>query len=543
MSIFAELINKFIYNVENVISFNDVFCTFIVLVAVVSFRVLHKEVGRNIKDIQNFIAKSEDIRGELPDRLKIVKEEDFFNGNEFLLNKWENYTSYVRNNIIQGRIPEIHGHFSKFNIIDNPGKRKIAELIPGTLTALGILGTFLGLQGGVSKIDVETTERLKDSIILLTSGMSLAFITSIVGISASIFWSYTDRKRYKYYIKVLDQFYNTFNTKYPVFNSSTFYNEIIQLQREATNSIKHLATDFSLEFSKVLSDSINQSILPNIDEILNRIVQRDINPSIKSMNDMIDNFTTHASDRQTVALNAMVDDFISKLNDTVEFQFDGLEKAIVDFTQWHIETKSSLEELIEQIKESALNQKEINISAGEVISNFTYLFDRFNLINMQVAEGIEKMEGALFELNGLSAYNSETLEGLNNIYEKINKSYEYTENSLNRLINSVENSMNSLNFIIEELQNSSKVFVHNLDEGLNATFSIFDNSLSEISRRISGTILEVQQTIDDLPIAISMLVDELKKNINKLSETIDEINGIYKDISIILNENKREVIS
>ena len=103
--------------------------------------------------------------------------------------------------------------------------------------------------------------------------------------------------------------------------------------------------------------------------------------------------------------------------------------------------------------------------------------------------------------------------------------------------------MNSLNFIIEELQNSSKVFVHNLDEGLNATFSIFDNSLSEISRRISGTILEVQQTIDDLPIAISMLVDELKKNINKLSETIDEINGIYKDISIILNENKREVIS
>lgn len=55
--------------------------------------------------------------------------------------------------------------------------------------------------------------------------------------------------------------------------------------------LKQLATDFSLEFSKVLSDSINRSILPGIDEALNKIFQRDISPNIKLMNDMIDNFT------------------------------------------------------------------------------------------------------------------------------------------------------------------------------------------------------------------------------------------------------------
>lgn len=114
------LINKFVHNIESVISFNDVFCIFIILVALISYRRLHKDVRRNIKDIQNFISKSENIKGDL---------------------------------------------------------------------------------------------------------------------------------------------------------------------------LKQLATDFSLEFSKVLSDSINRSILPGIDEALNKIVQRDISPNIKLMNDMIDNFT------------------------------------------------------------------------------------------------------------------------------------------------------------------------------------------------------------------------------------------------------------
>jgi len=542
LSLFAGIINKIVDNVESVISFNDVFCTFIILLAIVSFLKLHKNVKRNIRDIQNFIAKSENIAGDLANKLRIVRDEDFFNGNELLIKEWDSYINYARNNTIRGRIPEISGHFNKFNIIDMPGKRKIAELIPGTLTALGILGTFLGLQGGVSKIDVETTERLKGSIVLLTSGMSLAFITSIFGITASMIWSYLDRKKYKYYLQVLDQFYNTFNSRYPVFNSLAFYNEILELQQESTNSIKQLATDLSLEFSKVLTNTINQSILPNIDETLNRIVQRDIKPNIQVMNDMIDNFTANISERQTGALNTMVNDFINKLNDSVQFHYDGLEKAIVDFTQWHRETKSSLEELVHRIRESALNHQEFSASLGEVISKFTDLVNRFISLNTQVAEGIKKMEGAIYELNGLAVYNSETLENLNGIYENINKSYKFAENSLNQFITTVTNSMNSLKSVKGELENSSNVFARSLGEGLNATFNIFDNSLSEISKRLSGTILEVQQTVDDLPVAISMLIEELKKNINKLSTTIDEINGIYKDINIRLNEYRKEVV-
>jgi len=108
----------------------------------------------------------------------------------------------------------------------------------------------------------------------------------------------------------------------------------------------------------------------------------------------------------------------------------------------------------------------------------------------------------------------------------------------------IDNAMNSLKSVKEEFENSSKIFTQNLGEGLNATFNIFDDSLSQISQRLSGTILEVQQTVDDLPSAISVLIEELNKNANKLSTAIDEINGIYKDINnLILRENRKEVVS
>lgn len=543
MSRSEKLISSFVESIENIVSFNDVFCGFIILLAIVSFLLLHKNVKRNIKDLKNFIAKSEEIKGDLSDKLKIVLDKDLFKGNKFLISTWESYTKYARNNLIQGKLPDISNHFSKFNIIDMPGKRKIAEIIPGTLTALGILGTFLGLQSGVSKIEVEPIEKLKESIDLLTKGMSLAFITSIVGIIASTIWSYIDRKRYKYYIQVLDNFYNVFNTKYPVFNNSSFYNEMLELQKETTNSIKKLATDFSLKFSEIMTNAINQSILPAIDQTINKIVERDINPNIQTMNDIIDNFTVNASENQAGALKLMVNDFISKLNDVVKTQFDDLEKTIKDFTKWHIETKSSLDELVNEIKESASNQQEINISAEELITKYTKLFDKFNSVNSQVAEGLKKIESTVYELNNLSSFNAETLESLNDIYKKINSSYEHVENNLGQLIEIVDNSLKGLVELKNELENSSKVFSDNLGQGLNATFNIFDQSLSEISKRLSGTILEVQQTVEELPVAISFLSDELKKNVNKLSATTNEINGIYKEINMKLKEKRSEVLS
>lgn len=61
--------------------------------------------------------------------------------------------------------------------------------IPGTLTGLGILGTFLGLLLGLRQTVFSSGESTLSSIGVLLSGVRLAFYTSIAGVILSILFT------------------------------------------------------------------------------------------------------------------------------------------------------------------------------------------------------------------------------------------------------------------------------------------------------------------------------------------------------------------
>ena len=58
--------------------------------------------------------------------------------------------------------------------------------IPGTLTGLGLLGTFIGLITGINSIQVSSVDAALTSIQTLFSGIQVAFYTSISGVILSI---------------------------------------------------------------------------------------------------------------------------------------------------------------------------------------------------------------------------------------------------------------------------------------------------------------------------------------------------------------------
>ena len=75
-------------------------------------------------------------------------------------------------------------------IYANYGMR-LADLAPGLLTSLGILGTFLGLVMGLSGLNLNAadTAALLAAMEKLIGGMSTAFLTSTAGEVASIYFN------------------------------------------------------------------------------------------------------------------------------------------------------------------------------------------------------------------------------------------------------------------------------------------------------------------------------------------------------------------
>ncbi|MGN1370249.1 MAG: EAL domain-containing protein [Aristaeellaceae bacterium] len=61
--------------------------------------------------------------------------------------------------------------------------------IPGILTGLGIIGTFVGLLMGISSIGFSSVEAALESVSVLLSGIEVAFYTSIAGVILSILFN------------------------------------------------------------------------------------------------------------------------------------------------------------------------------------------------------------------------------------------------------------------------------------------------------------------------------------------------------------------
>ena len=92
---------------------------------------------------------------------------------------------------------------------------------PNYLTGLGILGTFIGLAGGIylasaglsGGFDADNTEKLRTALNQLLSGAGLAFWTSIVGLFCSLVFSVREKSTVRDLQKHLGDFVNALDER------------------------------------------------------------------------------------------------------------------------------------------------------------------------------------------------------------------------------------------------------------------------------------------------------------------------------------------
>ncbi len=70
-------------------------------------------------------------------------------------------------------------------------KQNLLSQIPGTMTSLGILGTFIGMILGISGMGFSSMNLALESIEALLEGIELAFYTSIVGVILAVIFNLT----------------------------------------------------------------------------------------------------------------------------------------------------------------------------------------------------------------------------------------------------------------------------------------------------------------------------------------------------------------
>ena len=129
----------------------------------------------------------------------------------YLNDWWSRYIFNLRELRKSNGECDVIGFINSNTAIQSPGHSQFAEIIPGLMTSLGILGTFFGLVRGVSALQIQgaTLEQMQQSIAVLIEGMNSAFNTSIAGVICAVVFQLLRRLVIASTTTTLNHFINT----------------------------------------------------------------------------------------------------------------------------------------------------------------------------------------------------------------------------------------------------------------------------------------------------------------------------------------------
>ncbi len=124
--------------------------------------------------------------------------------------------------------------------------------IPGILTGLGVLGTFVGLQMGIGGLDLKDLTNLEKSIVPLIQGCAIAFSTSVWGVSSSLAFSGLEKFLEGLAIGRVRTLQNRVDRLIPRYVPEEAMNELERTSRGTEELLKGLAVAIGDEMQKAI---------------------------------------------------------------------------------------------------------------------------------------------------------------------------------------------------------------------------------------------------------------------------------------------------
>lgn len=162
-------------------------------------------------------------------------------------------------------------YFSRENVVAPSLSLRFYEAVPGILTGLGILGTFIGLAAGITLaqegLATENEELIREALRQLLGGASLAFITSITGLATSLAFVVIERR----VVDALDRSLAALSRRLDRCLERTTPEKVAVLQldqlREQTSELKMFNTDLVISIASALDEKVAGRLGPLLDRI------------------------------------------------------------------------------------------------------------------------------------------------------------------------------------------------------------------------------------------------------------------------------------
>ena len=462
--------------------------------------------------------------------------------------------SYNKNeNIRRDEIRDINKNINK----------SLCETVPAMMTGLGLLGTFLGLIFGLKNFNTDY-EFIQNSISELLAAIKTAFITSIYGVSFSMFFNAMFKAEYSKLKNNIDSFYD--DSSIQEFNKiddnimsvetnveiikKTIVDDAKDKYKEASiyGNIKTLEANVKAIKGTITDgeECIDQNIksLETTAKDIKRIISDDIteqfNNSLKQMTDIVVDFMDSFADKQKELLDALVEQYFTRMNEEIfGKQLTELRTILSSINTESNKIADNMRLLSDNLTEVSNTLKSTNDNYSRLNTEFVSYLGQVNQYQVIITQSNESLNENLKELT--DKYN-ETLVNTNDLADinsKLTEDVKQLTGSCELLRNESETSRSNRADLIE--------FVKDLTDTSNKNRSAMVDKVNELVSGIESRTKEFINKSSELITTTSdntnMITDKLYNTLNESYENYSKMNDTFSSYIDRVNQYQENITS
>lgn len=401
--------------------------------------------------------------------------------------------------------------------VDAATKKNILNLVSGTMTGLGILGTFVGLSFGLQYFNTGTAAEITDSIAPLMDGIKVAFHTSVYGMVFSLVFSFVYKATMEAVYVQLDEFLSAFNT-YVLGDS---YNDNESRIREVLQTLPQA-------MGTALSEQMGQSLTP----------------FVYNMNKTMMDFAQTIADSQAEGMKGLVNEFVDRLNETMGDTYRRFGQVMNETIDIQRQNNAYAQTVMNSLGQVAGNVSDINTLSVRIIDNMSGYIAQLEklqgIINDNYNSTYRQMEILKDHEDKMQDYVYSIAENEREVNVSIRKEldeiiktsgiFSAEMQSASQQLTAVLNATRSdISSAADKLSDAATGLDEKLTESLKETFDLFDTNMAEITTHLGTTVSQIEQTTDRVPevvlaayTSMKQSFDDMQTEMNSLLRAMDQ---------------------
>jgi ABC-type transporter Mla subunit MlaD len=386
-------------------------------------------------------------------------------------------------------------HFFNESTLINPFiNRRLYNSIPGLLTGLGILGTFVGLVIGLANINLEVIrteepgqgiEGLIEGIIGLLGGAKVAFSTSVWGILLSIIFSLYE----KYAINALQNKLSALQSVIDeVFISRLpehWLSENLQEQIEQTRELKRFNTDLALSIADALDQKMAERLTPALGELaraVEELKQTKSESSIEAIRELANEFKQNISEgtneqitqlgQVLTRVGATLETTIGQSESTQERLKNALNEHVDKMAQTVTQLMGSIQQKQQELNEQTRDaiqqimgriEQSLSSQQQDIVSTSTRAREELTQQIQAISQSVESLVGNLDRQTSITAQDMQDRLAnfsslINDRFNDISGRYQEERSEISHILNQINTTMDKLEEMIEAVALATEAF-------------------------------------------------------------------------------------